>query len=162
MIYISHSTLDVVIANEICQYLENNNIKCWISHRDILENENWDEEVASALETAKIFLLIFSKNAIKSEQVKIEVGFVYTLKIPILLFSIGISKDLTINDEDAVEDFEGITPASYRRLGGAEKTYVEDYGGSFGNVMVIWDPTSYYQSWAGWYDSFSAQERHCC
>ena len=45
---------DRKIADMICSALENEGIRCWIAHRDILAGEDWLDSIVDAVEQSKI------------------------------------------------------------------------------------------------------------
>lgn len=79
-IFISHSSKDKATAMMICNYLEDNGLTCWISSRDIIAGSDWAASISKAINAAKVFLLIYSKNSAASEQVARELGIVETKK----------------------------------------------------------------------------------
>ncbi|MCR4780079.1 MAG: TIR domain-containing protein [Ruminiclostridium sp.] len=77
-IFISHSSKDSKTAMMLCEYLEDNGLTCWISSRDIAAGSDWAASISTAINAAKAFLLIYSKNSSQSEQVARELGIVET------------------------------------------------------------------------------------
>lgn len=72
-IFISHSIEDKEIANQICNHLEKEDIKCWIAPRDISPTRIWSEEIPQAIQGAKILILILSKSSNISDNVLREI-----------------------------------------------------------------------------------------
>jgi WD40 repeat protein len=72
-VFISYSTLDKPAADAACATLEAAGIRCWIAPRDILPGNDYDASIIDAIESAKIFILMFSGNANASRQIKLEV-----------------------------------------------------------------------------------------
>lgn len=72
-VFISHSQKDKNVANALCHKLEEDGIRCWIAPRDIAGGANWAESIVNALCESAVFVLIFSSNANKSNQVIREV-----------------------------------------------------------------------------------------
>lgn len=72
-VFISHSSSDFAIANEICQILEKANIRCWIAPRDIVPGTEYAEEIQRAITTSKAFLLLITKNSDSSHNVRNEI-----------------------------------------------------------------------------------------
>ena len=72
-IFISYSSLDQEIAEDICSYFEKNGLSCWIAPRNVRAGENYAEEIMLGLDSAKIVVLIFSQNSQSSKYVIKEV-----------------------------------------------------------------------------------------
>lgn len=72
-VFISHSSKDKVIADQICNTIENNGIGCWIAPRDIPYGNEWAGEITKALRQASICIFLFSKNSNQSKQVAKEI-----------------------------------------------------------------------------------------
>ncbi len=77
-IFISHSSRDSKTAMKVVNHLEANGLTCWISSRDIAAGSDWAATISSAINSAKVFLLLYSKNSSESEQVSRELGIVET------------------------------------------------------------------------------------
>lgn len=72
-VFISHSSKDKAIADQICNTIENNGIGCWIAPRDIPYGNEWAGEITKALRQASICIFLFSKNSNQSKQVAKEI-----------------------------------------------------------------------------------------
>lgn len=72
-VFISHSSKDKTIADQICNTIENNGIGCWIAPRDIPYGNEWAGEITKALRQASICIFLFSKNSNESKQVAREI-----------------------------------------------------------------------------------------
>jgi formylglycine-generating enzyme required for sulfatase activity len=72
-VFISYSAQDKPVADAVCGTLEGRGIRCWISPRDILPGTDRGEAVIDAINSAQVFILIFSNNANTSYEVKREV-----------------------------------------------------------------------------------------
>lgn len=68
-VFISYSTKNVVIADAICNRLETGGIRCWYAPRDVQPGKGWAGELMRAIQKAKVFLLIYSKDYNESKQV---------------------------------------------------------------------------------------------
>jgi formylglycine-generating enzyme required for sulfatase activity len=79
---------DRKIADMICSALENEGIRCWIAHRDILAGEDWLDSIVDAVEQSKMIVLIFSSNTEKSQYVKDEIKLALDNKMRIIPFRI--------------------------------------------------------------------------
>jgi hypothetical protein len=72
-IFISHSSIDKTIADEICRFLETNGLSCWIAPRDVTPGKNYGVAIVDAIDECAVFLLILSSESNKSGQVVREV-----------------------------------------------------------------------------------------
>ena len=72
-VFISHSSKDKGIAEEICDFLEAHGISCWIAPRDVRPGKDYGAVIQDAIDQSSIFLLIHTADSNKSEQVKREV-----------------------------------------------------------------------------------------
>lgn len=87
-IFISYSHFDKVYADKITNYMENNNLRCWYAPRDISSGMQWATAITLAIESAKVFLLILSKQSNLSNQVYNEVNLAVKNKLTILTVKI--------------------------------------------------------------------------
>lgn len=77
-VFISYSHHDKKIADALCHYLEQNNIKCWIAPRDINSGEEYGEVIERAICNSRIFLLLYSKDSSVSPWVKGELNIAFS------------------------------------------------------------------------------------
>ena len=87
-IFISYSTKDKQTADAICHVLEQNNLKCWIAPRNIASGKNYAQEIMDGLKSAKIVVLVFSKDSQESPFVNNEIDAAFTNNKPIISFKI--------------------------------------------------------------------------
>ena len=73
-VFISHSSKDAEIANNVCKFLEDKGLSCWIAPRNIVPGADWAASINTAITASKVFLVIFSKNCASSTQVPHEIG----------------------------------------------------------------------------------------
>jgi DNA-binding beta-propeller fold protein YncE len=72
-VFVSHSHVDKLAADAACAALEAKGIRCWIAPRDISPGQDWASSIVQAIQGAQIVLLVFSRHANESDQVKREV-----------------------------------------------------------------------------------------
>ena len=72
-VFVSHSIKDKAIAEAIVARLEADSVTCWIAPRDVVPGADWGESIIDAIESSRIMVLIFSRNADASPQIKREV-----------------------------------------------------------------------------------------
>lgn len=85
LIFISYGSYDKDIAEGLCDFLESSNIKCWISPRDVSSN-NYSEEMANAIRSTRIFILITSEYAYKSAYIRRELEEAFINNKPIIAY----------------------------------------------------------------------------
>jgi TIR domain len=73
-VFISHSHVDKPAADAACAALEARGIRCWIAPRDINPGQDWAASIMRAIEGTRILLLVFSRSAKESIQVRREVA----------------------------------------------------------------------------------------
>jgi WD40 repeat protein len=83
-VFISYSNADKPVADAACAALEAANIRCWIAPRDINPGRDYGEAIIDAIESAKVFVLIFSGSANASPQIKREVERAVSKGLPII------------------------------------------------------------------------------
>ena len=57
-VFISYSTKDSMIAKDVCDYLENHRIRCFVAERDIPKTVQWADAIPAALRDSKMMLAI--------------------------------------------------------------------------------------------------------
>lgn len=97
-VFISHSSKDKTIADQICETIENNGIGCWIAPRDIPYGNEWAGEITKALREASVCIFLFSKNSNQSKQVAKEIQIAIdneVVIIPIRIDNVEMNDVLT-------------------------------------------------------------------
>ena len=72
-VFVSYSSKDKPVADAVCAMLEGRGTRCWIAPRDILPGRDWGEAIVEAIQHSQVMVLVFSKSANASQQVKREV-----------------------------------------------------------------------------------------
>ncbi len=83
-VFISYSSDDKPTADAACAALEGAGIRCWIAPRDILPGRDYAESIIGAIEVAKLLVLILSRSANSSPQIKREVERAVNKGLPII------------------------------------------------------------------------------
>ena len=73
-VFISYASKNQKFASELCAYLEQAGIACWMAPRDIPSASNYAGEITRAIKAADDVLLIYSKDSAKSVHVKNEIN----------------------------------------------------------------------------------------
>ena len=97
-VFISYSSADKAIADAVCHSLEEASISCWIAPRDVVPGEAYARQIVHAIKESSVVVLIFSKNANKSEHVGNEIDCAFTGNKPIIPFAVektDLSEDLS-------------------------------------------------------------------
>ncbi len=123
-IFISHSSQDKHIAEELCKALEMKGFGCWICTRDIEGGQSFAKAIVKAIKQSCLLILVFSKNANSSEFVEREVNHAVSNKIRLfplktenvepsesLAFLIGLNQWLDIYDPPLEKHFPAIISA---------------------------------------------------
>jgi len=87
-VFVSYSTKDQDTADSVVASLEKIGINCWYAPRNIQPSDDWGRAVTGAIESSKVFLLIFSGNAHQSQRVLDELNIAITQKATIFPFRI--------------------------------------------------------------------------
>ena len=83
-VFISYEKTDKAVADQICQYLEEQGLQCWIAPRNVLAGKEWDVSIIEAIKTAGCMVLVFSSQADASKQVKREITIADSNNVPII------------------------------------------------------------------------------
>lgn len=95
-VFISYSSRQSIIANQICQYLRNQGISVWMAPESIPPSSSYPKVINIAIRKCQICLLIFSNTASKSKWVKKEILQSINYDKPIIPFRI---EDTTSSDD---------------------------------------------------------------
>jgi hypothetical protein len=82
-IFICFSSKDEAVAREVVEALEADGLKCWISFRDVLPGQNYQEAIVRALEAASGIAFLFSENSNKSLEINKELSIGGSLSVPV-------------------------------------------------------------------------------
>jgi len=80
-VFISYDKADKAVADDVCTGLESAGIKCWIAHRDVVNN--WGLEIIKSINSTKVVVLVLSSASNESTYVMKEVERAVSKKIPI-------------------------------------------------------------------------------
>ena len=90
-IFVSYSSHDKAIADTVVAAHEQAGIRCWYAPRDIAPGADWAESITKAIHQCSIMVLIFSKEANRSQRVIDEVNYAISQEKPLLPFRIESS-----------------------------------------------------------------------
>jgi hypothetical protein len=97
LIFLSYSSKDKLVADAICSRLENQNIRCWIAPRDVAPGSDYSNQIADALETSTMMVMVFSSDSNSSRHVKSEIDRAFSLGkiiIPFRVENVELDKGL--------------------------------------------------------------------
>jgi hypothetical protein len=97
-VFISYSNQNRTVALAMCSVLEGKGIRCWIAPRDVLSGADWAESIISAIESARVMVLVFSHHTNQSRHVLREVERAVNAGVAIVPFrleDIAYSKSLS-------------------------------------------------------------------
>ena len=87
-VFISYSSPDRALANDLCQYLETQGISCWIAPRDVVPGSDFPGSIIDAIDASTVMVLIFSKSSNSSPHVMRELTRAVTRNMLIIPFRI--------------------------------------------------------------------------
>jgi hypothetical protein len=116
-VFISHSTDDKVIADEICSVFEENGLKCWIAPRDIPLGRPFTEGIMAGIISSKVFVLIFTESSKEKKYVKTELELAFKYNKTILSYNLT-NKDPEGDFNFALKNLQWLEPKEEK-----EKTY---------------------------------------
>jgi len=95
-VFISYSSKNAEVANQVVDHLEQNGINCWIAPRNVAPGQEWVPAIQDALRASKVFVLIYTEQSNASRQVMNEVALAFNaekIMVPLCL------TDEKMNDE---------------------------------------------------------------
>lgn len=95
-VFISYSTKDKAVADDVCSALENSGIKCWIAPRNIQPGTPYARAIINGITSAKILLLVLTPDSNDSEHVINEVDIAFNAKKTIIPF---FAEEVALNPE---------------------------------------------------------------
>lgn len=87
-VFISYSSNDADIAQDLCSYLENNGRKCFIAPRNIPCGSEYAEAIVNGIDKSKVMVLILSESSNQSPHVLREVERAVSKSIPIIIYKL--------------------------------------------------------------------------
>ena len=99
-VFISYATVDRTTALKICKAIERHDTRCWISVRDVAPGANYQEAIVDSIRKARALVLVFSKAANNSDEIKKELSLASRYRVPVLAIRI---EDVEPSDAFAYE-----------------------------------------------------------
>ena len=82
-LFVCFSSKDEAVAREVVESLEANDLQCWISLRDVLPGQNYQEAIVQALESASGIVFLFSEDSNKSQEIRKELSIGGSINVPV-------------------------------------------------------------------------------
>jgi hypothetical protein len=82
-LFICFSSKDEAIARGVVEFLESAGLKCWISLRDVLPGENYQESIVKAIEAAQGIVFLFSESSNLSGEIRKELSIGGSINAPV-------------------------------------------------------------------------------
>lgn len=95
-VFISYSSNEMKVAGQVCEFLEQNNIPCWIAPRNINPGDNYATQIVHAIRDCSVLVLLASESTNASGHVSNEVSLAFDNKKVIIPFKI---EDIVFSDE---------------------------------------------------------------
>jgi hypothetical protein len=74
-VFVSYSTNEKSVADTVVSGLENGGIRCQYASQDIESGANWADSITLSIHRCKMMVLVFSKNANRSQRVIDEINY---------------------------------------------------------------------------------------
>ncbi|HUL62527.1 MAG TPA: toll/interleukin-1 receptor domain-containing protein [Methanocella sp.] len=87
-VFISYSSSNKDVADQICLNLESKSIKCWIAPRDIRAGDTYQEAIINAIDASSIMVFVFSSVSNDSPHVIRELNRAVSLRVTLIPFRI--------------------------------------------------------------------------
>ena len=76
-VFISYSSLNKNVADAVVSNFEQHGIRCWYAPRDIMPGQEWVTAIHEAINSSKLFILIYTDSSNESKQVANEVALAF-------------------------------------------------------------------------------------
>jgi hypothetical protein len=122
-IFICFSSKDLATALEVVAFLEGRGIPCWISARDVLPSQNYQETIVHALERAGGIVFLFSEFSSKSAEIRKELSIGGSINAPVFPLRLSsITPTGALRYELATRQWIDIFPDKEKALGKLAET----------------------------------------
>ena len=122
-LFICFSSKDEAVAREVVAFLEANDLKCWISARDVAPGQNYQEAIVQAIETAQGIVFLFSEHSSRSGEIKKELSIGGSINVPVFPLRLApIAPSGALRYELAIRQWIDIFPHRNYALGKLAET----------------------------------------
>ena len=74
-VFISHTSSDAHLARELCGRLEAEDVRCWVSFRDVPVGTDYGAAIERAIEASGLLIVLMSAKAHRSGHVQRELDW---------------------------------------------------------------------------------------
>jgi hypothetical protein len=131
-IFICFSSKDEAIARGVVAFLESAGLKCWISLRDVLPGENYQESIVRAIEAAQGIVFLFSESSNLSGEIRKELSIGGSINVPVFPLRLSpVAPTGALRYELATRQYIDIFPdreAALAKLAATIKHVIENPG----------------------------------
>ena len=122
-LFICFSSKDEAVAREVVEFLEANDLKCWISLRDVAPGQNYQEAIVQAIEAAQGIVFLFSEHSSRSGEIKKELSIGGSINVPVFPVRLApIAPSGALRYELAIRQWIDIFPHRNYALGKLAET----------------------------------------
>lgn len=83
-VFISYSTEDSKLADEIRSLFDDQELRCFFAEKDIHSGKRWREEIRKSMSSSRVVVLLLTPNSVNSKWVMCEAGAFWALQKPIV------------------------------------------------------------------------------
>lgn len=87
-VFISYASVNRAEALKVCEAIERRGTECWISMRDVPPGANYQEAIVQSIRDAPAMVLVFSKAANNSDEIKKELSLASRYRVPVIAIRI--------------------------------------------------------------------------
>ena len=122
-LFVCFSSKDEPIAREVVDSLEASGLKCWISLRDVLPGQNYQEAIVQAIELANGIVFLFSEHSNKSQEIRKELSIGGGINVPVFPLRLSpIAASGALRYELAIRQWIDIFPHRQQALAKVAQT----------------------------------------
>lgn len=122
-LFVCFSSKDEPIAREVVDSLEASGLKCWISLRDVLPGQNYQEAIVQAIESANGIVFLFSEHSNKSQEIRKELSIGGGINVPVFPLRLSpIAASGALRYELAIRQWIDIFPHRQQALAKVAQT----------------------------------------
>jgi hypothetical protein len=87
-VFVSHSSGDRAVVQQMEQVFSRLGIRCWIAPNDISPGADWNTSIVEGISRSRVMVLVYSASSNESEHVKNELGLAVERQMQIIPFKI--------------------------------------------------------------------------
>ena len=91
-VFISYSSHDSDVANQICAAVEESGTLCWIAPRDVMPGESYGEALIDAINSCRVMVLVLSLGVALSERFGlVGMGIAWLVAEALVAVTLGVA-----------------------------------------------------------------------